>query len=268
MPVLYDHAAVSEWALEATAWIKNTQLIIRESSEREMADSTGVIDSLFNEVYDDAGVPTTLALFLAAVNERDRVPTAYDLKHALFLADKHDLCEIVEWWLVGDKARRDEEEKQRYRKYAARILENERTMWLCEQKLGWKSKNPRPGARPDVLEITPERVERLAAKLRREARRSSEKSSKEEEARRTLDVDMRAAAELPLEPPVVLERKALNQLDKRAKARKLAGPTEAIDDENEHRQHREKQEQQELRNAQTKARNQKRAKARAHKLAA
>ena len=58
MPVLYDHAAVSEWALEATAWIKNTQLIIRESSEREMADSTGVIDSLFNEVYDDAGVPT------------------------------------------------------------------------------------------------------------------------------------------------------------------------------------------------------------------
>ena len=54
----------------------------------------------------------------------------------------------------------------------------------------------------------------------------------------------------------------------RAKTRKLAGPKEAKD-ENEHRQHREKKEQQrDLRNAQTKARNQKRAKARADKLAA
>ena len=82
--------------------------------------------------------------------------------------------------------------------------------------------------------------------------------------REALDVDMRPASELPLEPPVVLERKALNQLDKRAKTRKLAGPKEAKDDE----EHREKQEQQELRNAQTKARNQRRAKARDNKLAA
>ena len=44
-------------------------------------------------------------------------------------------------------------------------------------------------------------------------------------------------------------------------------PSEAKD-ENEHRQHREKKEQQELRNAQTKGRNQKRAKARETKLAA
>ena len=64
-----------------------------------------------------------------------------------------------------------------------------------------------------------------------------------------------------------LERKALNQLDKRAKTRKLAGPKEVKDEEN-HGPHREKKEQQELRNAQTKARNQKRAKARAAKLAA
>ena len=77
----------------------------------------------------------------------------------------------------------------------------------------------------------------------------------------------RSKTGLPLEPPVVLERKALNQLDKRAKTRKLAGPKEA-NDENEHRQHREKKEQHELRNAQTKARKQKRAKARADKLAA
>lgn len=259
MPSLYD-AAVSEWALEATAWIEKIQILIRE---RKM---TGVIDSLFGEV-DDAGVPISLALFLAALNEQDRYSTAYDLKDALFDAGKHDLCAMVEAWLDGDKARRDEEEKQRSREFAARMLENERTMWLCARKLGWKLKNPRPGARPDVLEITPERVEHLAAKLRREARRSSEKSSKEEEARRTLDVDMRPASELPLEPPVVLERKALNQLDKRAKTRKLAGPKEAKD-ENEHRQHHEKKEQHELRNAQTKARKQKRAKARENKLAA
>ena len=84
------------------------------------------------------------------------------------------------------------------------------------------------------------------------------------EVREALDVDMRPASELPLEPPVVLERKALNQLDKRAKTRKLAGPKEAKDDE----EHRENKQQRELRNAQTKARNQKRAKARAHKLAA
>ena len=263
----FDDAEVSE---EVNTWlIKKLQLLIRE---RKIADSTGVNDSLFrlvfNEVYDDAGVPTGLANFLAAVNEEDRRSTAHDLKDALFDAGKHDLCAMVEAWLDGDKARRDEEEKQRSREFAARMLENERTMWLCARKLGWKLKNPRPGARPDVLEITPERVEHLAAKLRREARRSSEKSSKEEEARRTLDVDMRPASELPLEPPVVLERKALNQLDKRAKTRKLAGPKEAKDDENEHRQHREKKEQQELRNAQTKVRNQKRAKARADKLAA
>ena len=95
------------------------------------------------------------------------------------------------------------------------------------------------------------------------------KYSRAVDARRLLEYWMAKdmAADLPPEPPVVLERQALNQLDKRAKTRKLAGPKEAKD-ENEHRQHREKKEQQELRNAQTKARNQKRAKARADKLAA
>ena len=91
--------------------------------------------------------------------------------------------------------------------------------------------------------------------------------NEEAEKQRYREMAARAAAKLPPEPPVVLERKALNQLDKRAKARKLAGPTEQ-NDENEHRQHHEKKEQQELRNAQTKARKQKRAKARANKLAA
>ena len=118
-------------------------------------------------------------------------------------------------------------------------------------------------------EITPERVEHLAAHLLREADRDiAESIRRADQARKALNLDMRPASELPLEPPVALERKALNQLDKRAKTRKLAGPKEAKDDENEHRQHREKKEQQELRNAQTKARKQKRAKARADKLAA
>ena len=148
---------------------------------------------------------------------------------------------------------------------AARRLELERTMWLTEQQFGWKPRNNRPGARPDVLEITPERVEHLAAHMLRESNRDIAKSIRADEVRDALDVDMRPASELPLEPPVVLERKALNQLDKRS--RKLAGPKEAKD-ENEHRQHHEKKQAHELRNAQTKARNQKRAKARADKLAA
>ena len=189
--------ALPEWALEAnTWWIEHIQLLIRE---RKIADSTVALDHLFAEV-DDAGVPTGLALFLAAVNERDRRSTVIDLHDALFDAGKHDLCAMVKSW-VSDYWERHEEpllllEEQRYREMAAR-----------------------------------------------------------------------AAAKLPPEPPVVLERKALNQLDKRAKTRKLAGPKEQ-NDENEHRQHHEKKEQRELRNAQTKARNQKRAKARANKLAA
>ena len=193
MPSLYD-AAVSEWALEATAWIEKIQILIRE---RKM---TGVIDSLFGEV-DDAGVPISLALFLAALNEQDRYSTAYDLKDALFDAGKHDLCAMVEAWMFED----------------------------------WK-RNKEP-----LLLLEEQRDREMAA---------------------------RAAPAGAWPPPVVLERKALNQLDKRAKTRKLAGPKEAKDDENEHRQHREKKEQQELRNAQTKARKQKRAKARADKLAA
>ena len=196
----FDDAEVSE---EVNAWLINKlQLLIRE---RKIVDSIGAIDSLFqlvfNEVYDDAGVPTGLANFLAAVNEEDRRSTAHDLKDALFDAGKHDLCAMVEAWMFED----------------------------------WK-RNKEP-----LLLLEEQRDREMAA---------------------------RAAAKLPPEPPVVLERKALNQLDKRAKTRKLAGPKEAKDDENEHRQHREKKEQQELRNAQTKARNQKRAKARADKLAA
>ena len=247
--------AVLEWAFESTAWIEKIRILIRE---RKM---TGVVDSLFGEV-DDAGVPIGLALFLAALKEQDRYSTAYDLMGALFDAGKHDLCAMVEAWLDGDKAHRDEEEKQRYREDAARTLKSERRMWLLQQRHGWGAwadpRNSRPGARPDVLEITPERVECLAAKLRREWRRDVEKYCRAQEVRRALDVDMRAAAELPLEPPAVLERKALNQLDKRAKTRKLAGPKQR-NDENKQR---------ELRNPQTKARNQKRAKARANKLAA
>ena len=95
----------------------------------------------------------------------------------------------------------------------------------------------------------------------REPNRDIAKSIREDEVRQALDVDMRPASELPLEPPVVLERKALNQLDKREDA-EAGGAEEAKDDE----EHREKQEQK-LRNAQTKART-KRAKARDNKLAA
>ena len=193
----FDDAEVSE---EVNTWlIKKLQLLIRE---RKIVDSTGAIDSLFrlvfNEVYDDAGVPTGLANFLAAVNEEDRRSTAHDLKDALFDAGKHDLCAMVEAWMFED----------------------------------WK-RNKEP-----LLLLEEQRDREMAA---------------------------RAAAKLPPEPPVVLERKALNQLDKRAKTRKLAGPKEAKDDE-EHREN--KQQERELRNAQTKARNMKRAKARAVKLAA
>ena len=145
--------------------------------------------------------------------------------------------------------------KEHYRKCAARRLEFERTMWLRP--------GPRAKTRP---EITPERVEHLAAHLLREADRDIAKSIREDQARKALNLDMRPASELPLEPPVALERKALNQLDKRAKPRKLAGPKEAKDFF--FSLHREKKQAQELRNAQTKARNQKRAKARADKLAA
>ncbi len=151
--------------------------------------------------------------------------------------------------------RSDEERKEFYREYAAMRLRREQNAAM----------RLRPNEEADP--ISPERVERRAAFMMKEADRDIAKSIRADEVRETLDLDMRPASELPLEPPVVLERKALNQLDKRAKTRKLAGPTEAKD-ENEHRQHREKQEQQELRNAQTKARNQKRAKSRADKLAA
>ena len=152
---------------------------------------------------------------------------------------------MVESWLVEDWARyeeekkaRSDEEKERYREIAAKRLA----------------------------------TERLAAHLQRVDDRDFNLSyaeySRAVDAREARDRDMPPASKLPPEPPVVLERKALNQLDKRAKTRKLAGPKEAKDDENEHRQHREKKEQHELRNAQTKARNQKRAKARNQKLAA
>ena len=253
MPVLHDHAKVSyrtlEAELEALARIKKTQLL-RESIERKKAASTCVIDRLFDKA-DDVGVPTALALVLAQVNEGERYSTACKLQRALFDAGKHDFYAMVEMWCVGDRARSDEERKEFYREYAAMRLRH-------EQKLG-----PNEEADP----ISPERVERRAAFMMKEADRGIAKSIRAKEVQETLDLDMRPASELPLEPPVVLERKALNQLDKRAKTRKLAGPTEAKD-ENEHRQHREKKEQHELRNAQTKARKQKRAKARENKLAA
>ena len=188
--------ALPEWALEANAWwIEHIQLLIRE---RKIADSTDVLDRLFDEV-NDAGVPTGLSLFLAAVNEQVRRSTVIDLHDALFDAGKHDLCAMVEAWMFED----------------------------------WK-RNKEP-----LLLLEEQRDREMAA---------------------------RAAAKLPPEPPVVLERKALNQLDKRAKTRKLAG-TKEVKDENEHRQHHEKKEQHELRNAKAKVRKLKRAKARANKLA-
>ena len=204
-----------------------------------MADSTGALDHLFDEV-DDVGVPTRLALFLAALNERDRLFTAYDLHRVLLDAGKHDLYAMVESWLVGEEARREEEKKERYREKAASLAGD--------------------GA-------SPERVTSLAAHLHRVDDRDFAKSFRAYMAERKLEYWMAKdmAADLPPEPPVILERKALNQLDKRAKTRKLAGPKEAKDDE-EHREN--KQQEQELRNAKTKVRNQKRAKARANKLAA
>ena len=254
---------VSEWTLEALTRIKKTQLL-RESIERKKAASTCVLDRLFDKA-DDVGVPTALALVLAQVNEGDRRSTAYDIKHALFDAGKHDLCAMVESWLVGDEARSDEEEKQRYREIAAKRLERER-YWEMRRREIQALRTGAPDADEPPSAITPERVEHLAAHMRREADRDIAKSIRADNVREALDVDMRPASELPLEPPVVLERKALNQLDKRAKTRKLAGPKEQ-NDENEHRQYHEKKEQRELRNAQTKARNQKRAKARAKALA-
>ena len=258
MPVLLDHAKVSNGTLEAVARIENAkkkgyiEAGVRRTieMEKDMFDdndeeapkaleaSTGV-DRLFDEV-DDVGVPTGLALVLAQVREGDRRSTAYDLKHALFLAGKHDLCAMVKLWLVRDEARSDEEEKERYREIAAKRLASERLAAHMN-------------------------VERLAAHLQREDDRDFAKYSRAQDVVRLLAYwrakDMKAG---PPEPPVALERKALNQLDKRAKTRKLAGPKEAKDDE----EHRENKQQRELRNAQTKARNQKRAKARAHKLAA
>ena len=77
----------------------------------------------------------------------------------------------------------------------------------------------------------------------REANRKYKKSFRALCVRTALDLDMRPASELPLEPPVTLERKALNQLDKRAKTQKLAGPKEAKD--YYHHVHREKKQQQE-----------------------
>ena len=253
-----DHATVSEWAQQIHAWAQQIKLLVRESKklaeeleelaelgeeleesiERKMADSTGALDHLFDEV-DDVGVPTRLALFLAALNERDRLFTAYDLQHALLDAGKHDLYAMVESWLVGEEARREEEKKERYREKAASLAGE--------------------GA-------SPERVTSLAAHLQREDDRSFAKYSRAVDARRLLEYWMAKdmAADLPPEPPVILERKALNQLDKR-ETRKLARPKEAKDDE-EHREN--KQQERELRNAMTKVRNQKRAKARANKLAA
>ena len=248
MPVLHDHAKVSyrtlEAELEALARIKKTQLL-RESIDRKKAASTCALDRLFDKV-DDVGVPTALALVLNAVKDPHvRIITSYDLQSALFDAGKHDLCAMVKSWRVGEEARSDEEKKERYREIAAKRLASERLAAHMN-------------------------VERLAAHLQRVDDRDFAKSFRAYMAQGNLEYwrvkDMKAA-KLPPEPPVVLERKALNQLDKRAKTRKLAGPKEAKD-ENEHRQHREKKEQQELRNAQTKARNQKRAKARADKLAA
>ena len=80
----------------------------------------------------------------------------------------------------------------------------------------------------------------------------------------TLDLDMGRPEGSRWEPPVVLGAKALNQLDKRAKTRKLARRPRRR--RTERGQHREKQAAG-LRNAQTKVRKQKRAKARG-KLAA
>ena len=225
MPVLCDHAEVSDWTLEALARIK--------ALPRKSIDVSQVSADL-----------ARLAERSPALNDH----LAGLLKFTMMPSDEE--LEV----LAGIKKTR---RKEHYRKCAARRLEFERTMWLRP--------GPRAKTRP---EITPERVEHLAAHLLREADRDIAKSIREDQARKALNLDMRPASELPLEPPVALERKALNQLDKRAKTRKLAGPKEAKDDENEHRQHREKKEQQELRNAQTKARKQKRAKARADKLAA
>ena len=261
MPVLRDHAKVSSWTLEALARIEKTQLLC-ESIERKKAASTCVIDRLFDKA-DDVGVPTALALVLAQVNEGDRRSTAYNLKHALFDAGKHDLCAMVESWLVGDEARSDEEEKERYREIAAKRLASER-YWEMRRRELQALRTGAPQADEPLKAITPERVEHLAAHLRREFAKSYRAYKAQQVLAYWVAKDMKAG---PPEPPVVLERKALNQLDKRAKTRKLAGPKEANDEEN-HGPHREKKEQQELRNAQSKVRNQKRAKARANKLAA
>ena len=221
MPVLCDHAEVSDWTLEALARIK--------ALPRKSIDVSQVSADL-----------ARLAERSPALNDH----LAGLLKFTMMPSDEE--LEV----LAGIKKTR---RKEHYRKCAARRLEFERTMWLRP--------GPRAKTRP---EITPERVEHLAAHLLREADRDIAKSIREDQARKALNLDMRPASELPLEPPVALERKALNQLDKRAKTRKLAGPKEAKDDE----EHRENKQQRELRNAQTKARNQKRAKARADKLAA
>ena len=224
MPVLCDHAEVSDWTLEALARIK--------ALPRKSIDVSQVSADL-----------ARLAERSPALNDH----LAGLLKFTMMPSDEE--LEV----LAGIKKTR---RKEHYRKCAARRLEFERTMWL------------RPGPRAKTPpEITPERVKCLAAHMLREANRDKKKSFRAYCVRHALDLDMRPASELPLEPPVALERKALNQLDKRAKTRKLAGPKEQ-NDENEHRQHREKKEQQELRNAQTKVRNQKRAKARETKLAA
>ncbi len=242
MPVLKDHWILKEHAkVEALARIKKTQLL-RESIDRKKAASTCALDRLFDKV-DDVGVPTALALVLNAVKDPHvRTITSYDLQHALFDAGKHDLCAMVKSWRVGEEARSDEEKKERYREIAAKRLASERLAAHMN-------------------------VERLAAHLQRVDDRDFAKSFRAYMAQGNLEYwrvkDMKAA-KLPPEPPVVLERKALNQLDKRAKTRNFTGPKEAKDDE----EHRENKQQHELRNAKTKVRNQKRAKARADKLAA
>ena len=164
------------------------------------AKAQGGVDRLFDEV-DDVGVPTGLELVLAQVREETAAPprttssTRSSCGQARPLRDGQAVA-------CRDEARSDEEEKERYREIAAKRLASERLAAHMN-------------------------VERLAARLQREDDRDAVSRP------RTWCGCSRTGGPRheggPAGPPVVLGRKALNQLVKRP-TRKLAGPKGANDE--------------------------------------